>query len=187
MINKDLILLKIEELEGTPEGNLIFKNNNIYFDHLNLSWLANDILIDYGAALSLANKFNFFYGKIGGEAKAALKKTVELTGNEIKILFHISVRISIQEVSEFIGIDIFKDLPGIVQAVLVSLQRRFGRLTRMEFPALAVTSRMLVRGRIKFAVRYLKDDKGWPAESKEFMLRRLKEAKMLEELVKEGK
>jgi hypothetical protein len=187
MINKDFIFSKIEELEGMPEGKLIFKNNNIYFDNLNLSWLANDVLRSYGVTASLANKFNSFYGKIGDEAKTALKKPVVLTSNEINTLFKISTRISTQEVSEHIGFDVFKALPDIVQVVLVSLWRQFGRLTRPEFPALAMASRMLIRGHIKFAIRYLKDDKGWSANNKEFMPRRLKEVKMLESLIKEKK
>jgi hypothetical protein len=37
MVNKDFISSKIKELEGLPKGDLVFKNNNIYFDHLNLS------------------------------------------------------------------------------------------------------------------------------------------------------
>jgi hypothetical protein len=187
MINKEVIFPKIEELEGVPEANLIFRNGNIYFDHLNLSWLGNDILRSYGVTVSLANKFNSFYGRIGNEAKAALKKPVGLTNNEIKILFRVSVRISIQEVSEHIGIDVFKKLPDLVQVVLVSLWRQFGRLTRPEFPALAMTSRMLIRKHTKFAIRYLKDEKGWPVDNKEFMSRRLKEAGMLEVLIKDGK
>jgi hypothetical protein len=187
MINKDLIFSKIEELEGMPEGDLVFKNNNIYFDHLNLSWSDKDMLQGYGVTVSLANKFNSFYGCIGNEAKTALKKSVSLTSDEIKALFKVSVRISIQEVSEHIGIDVFKNLLDRVQVVLVSLWRRFGRLTRPEFPALAMSSKMLIRGHIKLAIHYLKDEKGWPMENKEFTPQRLKEAEMLEMLIKAGK
>jgi hypothetical protein len=187
MINKDFVFSKIEELEGTPKGVLNFKNNNIYFDHLNLSWLSNDTLQGYGVTASLANKFNRFYGVIGDEAKTALKKPVTLANNEVKILFKVSIRISIQEVAEYIGINIFKNLSSPIQVVLVSLWRQFGRLTRPEFPALAMASRMLIRGHTKLAVRYLKDEKGWSAGNKEFMLRRLKEAEILEILIKEMK
>jgi hypothetical protein len=187
MVNKDFIFSKIEELEGMPEGCLVLKDNNIYFDHLNLSWSSKDLLRGYGVTASLANKFNSFYGRIGDEAKTVLKKSVMLTNNEIKILFEVSVRVSLQEVSEQIGIDVFKSLPDPVQTVLISLWRQFGRLTRPEFPALAMASRMLIRGHTKLAIRYLKDEKGWPGGNKEFMFRRLKEAGMLEVLIKEGK
>jgi hypothetical protein len=187
MVNKDFILSKIKELEVLPKGDLVFKNNNIYFDHLNLSWLGNDLLKGYGVTASLANKFNRFYGRIGDEAKTALKKPVVLTSNDIEALFKVSVRLSIQDVSKHIGIDTFNNLPDLVQVILISLWRRFGRLIRPEFPALAMTSRMLIRGHIIFAIRYLKDDKGWSAENKEFMSQRLKEVKMLEVFLREGK
>jgi hypothetical protein len=187
MINKDFVFSKIEELEGLPEGSLVFKNNNIYFDHLNLSWQSKDTLKHCGATASLANKFSRFYGLIGNEAKTALKKTITLSCEEIKILFRISVQVSIQEVSEHIGIGIFSNLPDVVQVTLVSLWRQFGRLIRSEFPALAMASRMLMRGHIKLAIRYLKDDKGWFTENKKFMSQRLKEAEMLEVFIKEGK
>jgi hypothetical protein len=187
MVNKDFILSKIEELEGLPKGNLVFKNNNIYFDHLNLSWLGNDLLQGYGVTVSLANKFNRFYGLIGDEAKTALKKPIALTSNDIKVLFKVSVRLSIQEVSKHVGVAVFNDLPSLIQVVLISFWRRFGRLIRPEFPALAMTSRMLIRGHIKFAIRYLKDEKGWSAENKEFLFQRLKEIEMLESFLKERK
>jgi hypothetical protein len=185
MVNKDFIFSKIEELEGMPEGGLVLKNNNIYFDHLNLSWSSKDLLRGYGVTASLANKFNSFYGRIGDEAKTVLKKPVMLTSNEIKILFEVSVRISIQEVSQHIGGDLFENLPDVFQVVLVSLWRRFGRLTKPEYPALAMASGMLTRGYAKLAIRYLKDEKGWSANNKEFMPQRLKEAEMLESLIKE--
>jgi hypothetical protein len=187
MINEELILSKVEEIEGLPEGNLIFKNDNIYFDHLNLSWMGTDILVDYGVSLFLANKFDFFYGKIGREAKTSSKKKVKITSSEIRELFYVSIQMSIQEISEFLRAEVFEDLPDIIQVVLVSLWRRFGRLIRPEFPDLAMVSRMLIRGDIKFAIRYLKDDKKWASESEEFMLRRLKEVKILEDFIREGK
>jgi hypothetical protein len=187
MINKDFIFSKIEELEGTPKGDLIFKNNNIYFDHLNLSCASKDLLQNYGITVSLANKFNHYYGRIGDEAKIALKKPGALTNDEIRTLFRVSVRVSIQEISEHIGIGIFNSLPDLVQAVLLSLWRQFGRLTRPEFPALAMASRMLMRGHIKSAIRYLKDEQGWSLDNKEIMSRRLKETEMLQALIWENK
>jgi hypothetical protein len=186
MINKEFIFSKIKELEGIPKNSLVFKNNSIYFDSLNLSWLSKDLLRGYGVTASLANKFNNFYGRIGDEAKTALKKPVILTSIEVETLFKVSVRISIQEVSEHIGVDVFKDFPDPVQAVLVSLWRHFGRLTRPEFPALAMTSRMLIRGHIKLSIRYLKDEKGWSGGNKEFFIQRLKESEMLEAFIQEG-
>jgi hypothetical protein len=187
MINKDLIFSRIEELEGMPEGSLVFKNNNIYFDHLNLSLLNKDILQRYGVTISLANKLNSFYGRIGEKARTTLKKPVALTGNEIKILFKASVRVSIQEVSEHIGISIFKNFHDSVQVVLGSLWRQYGRLIRSDVPALAMVSRMLIRGHIKSAIHYLKDEQGWSVEGNKFILQRIKEAAMLEVLFKEGK
>jgi hypothetical protein len=187
MVNKDFILSKIEELEGLPEGKLVFKNNSIYLDHLNLSWSSNDLLRNYGVPASLSNKFNSFYGRIGEEAKTALKKSVVLTGNEAKALFKVSVRISIKEVSEDIGVGVFKNLPNAAQVVLVAFWQEFGRLIRPESPALAMASRMLIRGHTKFAIRYLKDDKGWFTESKEGISRRLKEAEILESSIREIK
>jgi hypothetical protein len=187
MINRDFIYSKIEDLEGMAEGRFVFKKNNIYFDHLNLSWLGNDLLQGYGVTASLANKFNRFYGLIGDEAKTALRKPALLTKNEIKIIFKVSIRISIQEVSEHIGIDIFNNLPDLVQVVLVSLWRQFGSFTRSEYPALSMASKMLIREHIKIAIRYLRDVHGWSSENKEIMPRRLKEAEMLEILVKEKK
>jgi hypothetical protein len=187
MINKELIISKIEELEGMPEGVPFFKNNNVYFDHLNLSWLSNDILREYGVTFSLAAKFNFLYGHIGNEAKTALKKTIKLTDDEIKALFNVSVQVSIQEVYEHVGIKKFNDLPDSAQIILVSLWRQFGRLTKSDSPALTMASSMLLRGNIKLAIRYLKDEKGWSDKSKEFVFKRMKEAEMLECFVKEGK
>jgi hypothetical protein len=187
MINKDFIFSKIEDLEGVPEGKIIFKNNSIYLDYLNLSWSSNDLLRSYGVPASLANKFNNFYGRIGDEAKTALKKSIALTNDNIKNIFKVSVRISIREVSDHIGNSVFVNLPNVVQVILISFWRQFGRLTRPESPALAMASGMLIRGHIKLAIRYLKDEKGWSAENKEFMLRRLKEAEMLEFLIREGK
>jgi hypothetical protein len=186
MINKEFIFSKIEELEGAPEGGLIFKNNSIYFDHLNLSWSGNDVLRGYGVAASLADKFDPFYGRIGKEASEALKKPVPLTRDEIKTLFRVSIRVSVQEVSEYAGVDILKNLPDSVQAVLVFLWRRFGRLTKPEFPALAMVSKMLIGRRVKLAIRYLKDEKGWPAGSGNFTFQRLKAAGILEAFIKEG-
>jgi hypothetical protein len=187
MVNKDFILSKIKELEGLPKGDLVFKNNNIYLDHLNLSWLGNDLLRGYGVTFSLANKFNRFYGLIGDEAKTAIKKPFVLTSNDIEVLFKVSVRISIQDVSKHIGIDTFMNLPDPVQIILVSFFRQFERLTRPELPALAMTSKMLIRRHIKLAIRYLRDDKGWSAESKEFRFQRLKEIEMLDVFLKKGK
>jgi hypothetical protein len=178
MVNKDFIFSKIEDLEGVLEGKLIFKNNSIYLDHLNLSWSSNDLLRSYCVPASLINKFNNFYGRIGDEAKTALKKSITLTSDNIKNLFKVSVRISIQEVFQHIGGNLFKSLPDVFQVILVSLWRQFGRLTRPEYPVLAMASRMLMRGHAKLAIRYLKDEKGWSVNNKEFMPQRLKEAEM---------
>jgi hypothetical protein len=186
MINKELVFSKIVELEGTPKGNLFFKSNDIFFDNLNISWSSKDLLQGYGVTASLADKFNRFYGLIGNEAKIALKKPIVLNSSEIKSLFKVSIQISIQEVSEHTGVDTFKDLPDIVQVVLVSLWRQFGRLAKPEIPALAMVSNMLIRGHIKLAIRYLTDEKGWSSENKKYMPRRLKEAIMLEVLLKDG-
>jgi hypothetical protein len=186
MVNKELIS-KIEKLERMPKGSFVFKNNNIYFDHLNLSWLSRSTLLDYGIPVSTVKKFNFFYGQIGNVAKASLKNPVVLTVKEIKLLFKVSIYVSIQEISECIGTDVFNGLPCTVQAVLVSLWRRFGRLTKAGYPLLTMASGLLIRGCIRSAVYYLKDERGWVVESKEFKSQRLKEIKMLESFLGDRK
>jgi hypothetical protein len=187
MINKDFTFSKIEELEGIPKGGLIFKNNSIYLDHLNLSWLSKEPLRGYGVTASLANKFKSFYGRIGDGVKMVLKKPAVLTRDEVKIFFKVSVRLSIQEAFKHPDIDLFKNLLNSVQIALVSLWRQFGRLIRPKFSALAMASRMFIRGYIKPAIRYLKDEKGWSTENKKFMLRRLKKAVILEILTEVNK
>jgi hypothetical protein len=187
MINREFIFSKINELEEPPKGVLFLKTNNIYFDHLNLTWLTKNTLRSYGVSATLASKFMAFYGRLGEEAKPALKKPFSVSNDDIQILFKVSVRISIQEVSEHLGGDVFKELSNPVQAVLVSLWRQFGRFSGFESPALTMATRMLVRGHIKSAIRYLKDESGWLGGSKEFMPRRLKEAAILETLIGESK
>jgi hypothetical protein len=187
MINKEFIFSKISELEEMPKGILFLKTNNIYFDHLNLTWLNKDILRSYGVSSKLTSKFMAFYGRLGEEAKPALNKPFSVSNDDIQILFKVSVRISIQEVFEHLGGDVFKELSNPVQLVLVSLWRQFGRFSGFESPALTMVTRMLVRGHIKSAIRYLKDERGWSNDSKRFMPRRLKEAAILETLVEESK
>jgi hypothetical protein len=187
MINKEFIFSKIKELEESPKGDLLFKNNNIYLDLLNLTWQSKELLRRYGVSASLATKFINYYGRIGEEAKTALKKVVLLTAEDIQILFKASIRVSTQEVSEQIGNDVFKELPDPVQVVLVSLWRQFGRLSEFDSPALAMATKMMVRGHIKMAIHYLKDEKGWSTAGREFMSLRLKEVKILEKVIGEDK
>jgi hypothetical protein len=187
MADKDFIFYKIKAIEDSPRGRLIFKNNNIYFDCLNLTWLGRDILQGYGVPAALASKFNFFYGKIGNDAKNAANKSVSVSEADIQVLFRVSVRISIREVSDHTGKFVFQGLPDQVQAVLVSLWRQFGGLSKAVYPALAMASGMLIRGHIKLAIRYLGDKNGWSAEGDKLMPRRLKEISILETLLKEGK
>jgi hypothetical protein len=182
---KDFIFDKIRAIEGTPEGKLAFKNNNIYFDHLNLTWLSQDTLRGYGVSAALALKFSPFYGWIGEEAKTAAKKTVSVSKDDIRVLFKASILISTQEVADKIGGD-FQYLPNEVKAVLVSLYRYFGGLSQVTLPALAMASKMLVRGHIKLAVRYLEDKNGWSSESDKSMPIRKKEVALLKSLLMEG-
>jgi hypothetical protein len=187
MAGKDFVFDKIRVIEGDPEGRLIFKNNNLYFDHLNLTWLGGDIIQEHGASSDVASKFNPFYGLIGDEAKAAAAKPFSIPKEYIQVLFKVSVRMSIREVSGHIGNGVFHSLPNAVQAVLVSLFRQFGSLSKAAYPALAMASRMLVRGHVKQAIRYLGDKNGWPSESGKLTLIRQKAITILEGLIKEGK
>jgi hypothetical protein len=187
MVHKEFIFSKIKELEDTPKGVLFVKNNNIYFDCLNLTLLTKEAVRGYGVSAALASKFNAFYGRTGEEAKKALKKILSLSNGEIQTFFNISVLISIREVSARIGEGIFEGLPDAVQAVLVSLWRQFGRFGGFESPALTMAAKMLTRGHIKSAIHYLKDERGWSTSGREFMHRRLKEAAILETSTAEGK
>jgi hypothetical protein len=83
------------------------------------------------------------------------------------------------------GKEAFKELPDPVQAVLVSLWRQFGRQGKFDLPALAMTAKMLIRGHIQAAARYLRNEQGWGLEN--FMPRRLKEAAILGTFTGEGK
>jgi hypothetical protein len=187
MADKGLIFDKIRAIESDPEGRLIFKNNNLYFDHFNLTWLGRDIIQEYGASAGVASKFNPLYGLIGKEAKAASAKPFSISKKDIQILFKVSVRMSIQEVSGRIGNGVFHSLPKAVQAVLVSLYRQFESLDKTMYPALAMSSRMLARGHVKQAIRYLGDKNGWPSENGKVTLIRQKAVTILEGLLKEGK
>jgi hypothetical protein len=180
---KDFIFDKIKAIDGVPEGRLLFKNNNVYFDHLNLTWLGKDTLRGYGVSVSLAAKFNSCYGKLGEDARKAADKVISLSPDDILVLFKVSVRISTQEISEHIGKMVFDPLPDEVKTVLVSLWRQFGSLNRLEYPALAMASRMLVHGRLQAAIRYLEDKKGWGTEGK-VSPRRSKEIAILNTFLK---
>lgn len=185
MADKDFIFNKIKILEAPPEGKLAFKNNNIYLDYLNLTWLGKDILRGYGVPVALASKLNSFYGKLGEEARKSAERTISLSQDDIQTFFRASVKISTQEVSEHIGNMTFDPLPTAVKAVLVSLWRQFGGLTRLECPALAMAARMLVRGQLPAAIRYLGDKKGWTTET-DVMPRRFMEIAILNTFLSEG-